>query len=74
MGEKIKFSNAIFGYSMLYPYTDNYLDNREYFTENYINQISRYLPFKLEYCSDLRKRLSKIFSKLSQEKIRRKFR
>lgn len=24
---KIQFSNAIFGYSMLYPYTDNYLDN-----------------------------------------------
>jgi len=28
-GEKIEFSKAIFGYSMLYPYTDNYLDNTE---------------------------------------------
>lgn len=28
-GENIKFSSAIFGYSMLYPYTDNYLDNPE---------------------------------------------
>ncbi|MGL5085460.1 MAG: class 1 isoprenoid biosynthesis enzyme [Clostridium sp.] len=27
MGRDIEFSNAIFGYSMLYPYTDNYLDN-----------------------------------------------
>lgn len=26
-GFTIKFSNSIFGYSMLYPYTDNYLDN-----------------------------------------------
>lgn len=26
-GEKVQFSKAIFGYSMLYPYTDNYLDN-----------------------------------------------
>lgn len=25
--DNIKFSRAIFGYSMLYPYTDNYLDN-----------------------------------------------
>ncbi|MDS0526280.1 hypothetical protein NNC19_11365 [Clostridium sp. SHJSY1] len=24
---EVKFSNAIFGYSMLYPYTDNYLDD-----------------------------------------------
>lgn len=28
-GEEIKFTNAIFGYSMLYPYTDNYLDSIE---------------------------------------------
>jgi hypothetical protein len=28
-GEKIELSKAIFGYSMLYPYTDNYLDNAE---------------------------------------------
>lgn len=27
MGRDIEFSNAIFGYSMLYPYTDNYLDD-----------------------------------------------
>ena len=27
MGKDIEFSKAIFGYSMLYPYTDNYLDN-----------------------------------------------
>ena len=26
-GEKVQMSNAIFGYSMLYPYTDNYLDD-----------------------------------------------
>ncbi|WP_195263239.1 hypothetical protein [Clostridium sp. 1001275B_160808_H3] len=26
-GEKVQLSKAIFGYSMLYPYTDNYLDN-----------------------------------------------
>lgn len=28
-GESIKFNNGVFGYSMLYPYTDNYLDNTE---------------------------------------------
>ena len=28
-GENIKFSDGVFGYSMLYPYTDNYLDNTE---------------------------------------------
>ncbi len=28
-GQKVEFSKAIFGYSMLYPYTDNYLDNIE---------------------------------------------
>ena len=27
MGKDICFTKAIFGYSMLYPYTDNYLDN-----------------------------------------------
>lgn len=27
VGEEIKFTNSIFGYSMLYPYTDNYLDD-----------------------------------------------
>jgi len=27
LGFDIEFSNAIFGYSMLYPYTDNYLDD-----------------------------------------------
>lgn len=27
LGEEIKFTKAIYGYSMLYPYTDNYLDN-----------------------------------------------
>lgn len=28
-GERIEFTKAIFGYSMLYPYTDNYLDNTD---------------------------------------------
>ena len=28
-GEKVKLSKSIFGYSMLYPYTDNYLDSTE---------------------------------------------
>lgn len=28
-GHKIEFNKGIFGYSMLYPYTDNYLDNKE---------------------------------------------
>lgn len=28
-GGKVEFSKGIFGYSMLYPYTDNYLDNTE---------------------------------------------
>ena len=28
-GESVAFSKGIFGYSMLYPYTDNYLDNIE---------------------------------------------
>lgn len=27
VGKGIKYSAAVFGYSMLYPYTDNYLDN-----------------------------------------------
>ena len=34
MGREIEFSNAIFGYSMLYPYTDNYLDNIKVTLEN----------------------------------------
>lgn len=29
VGEDIKFTDSIFGYSMLYPYTDNYLDNTQ---------------------------------------------
>ncbi|MCI6693482.1 MULTISPECIES: hypothetical protein [unclassified Clostridium] len=28
-GEKVQLSKGAFGYSMLYPYTDNYLDNTE---------------------------------------------
>ena len=28
-GEKVQLSKGVFGYSMLYPYTDNYLDNTE---------------------------------------------
>ncbi|MGL5354552.1 MAG: hypothetical protein ACRDA5_14730 [Clostridium sp.] len=34
MGRDIAFSNAIFGYSMLYPYTDNYLDSTKVTLEN----------------------------------------
>ena len=43
------------------------VDNKEYFTENYINQISMYLPFTLEYCSDLKEKLSKRFERLKHE-------
>lgn len=28
-GKKVQYTPSIFGYSMLYPYTDNYLDNTE---------------------------------------------
>lgn len=46
MGRDIEFSNAIFGYSMLYPYTDNYLDNIEVSLEdkkNFNNRFSKRL-------------------------------
>ena len=43
------------------------VDNKEYFTENYINQISMYLPFTLEYCSDLKEKISKRFERLKHE-------
>lgn len=41
-GEKIKFNNAIFGYSMLYPYTDNYLDNTEITIEDKVKFNDRF--------------------------------
>lgn len=34
MGKDIEFNKAIFGYSMLYPYTDNYLDDTKIKIEN----------------------------------------
>lgn len=34
MGKDIEYSKAIFGYSMLYPYTDNYLDDIKVNLEN----------------------------------------
>jgi len=46
MGRDIEFSNAIFGYSMLYPYTDNYLDNIKVTLEdkkNFNNRFSKRL-------------------------------
>lgn len=42
MGRNIEFSKAIFGYSMLYPYTDNYLDNTKITLENKKNFNSRF--------------------------------
>lgn len=45
-GEKVHLSKSIFGYSMLYPYTDNYLDNTE------INDIN-----KNKFNNKLKKRL-----------------
>lgn len=41
--EEIKFSEAIFGYSMLYPYTDNYLDNVNIDIKDKINFNKRLL-------------------------------
>ena len=46
-GEKVQLSKAIFGYSMLYPYTDNYLDNTN------INDIE-----KKKFNNNLKKRLN----------------
>ncbi|MFU7514475.1 hypothetical protein [Clostridium sp. HCS.1] len=45
-GEKVRLSKAIFGYSMLYPYTDNYLDNTD------INNIE-----KKNFNNNLKRRL-----------------
>lgn len=42
MGKDIEFSKAIFGYSMLYPYTDNYLDDVEVSLENKKNFNNRF--------------------------------
>lgn len=38
---KIVFTDSIFGYSMLYPYTDNYLDNPQISKEEKINTNKR---------------------------------
>ena len=29
LGKNVEFTKGVFGYSMLYPYTDNYLDNKD---------------------------------------------
>lgn len=45
-GEKVEFSKAIFGYSMLYPYTDNYLDSTKIDREekkNFNNNLNKRL-------------------------------
>ncbi|WP_291565618.1 MULTISPECIES: class 1 isoprenoid biosynthesis enzyme [unclassified Clostridium] len=36
-GMKVAFTDSIFGYSMLYPYTDNYLDNPKISKEEKVN-------------------------------------
>ena len=41
-GETIRFNNGVFGYSMLYPYTDNYLDNIEIGLEEKISFNKRF--------------------------------
>ncbi len=40
-GMKVSFTDSIFGYSMLYPYTDNYLDNPEISKEEKANTNKR---------------------------------
>ena len=55
MGRDIEFSNAIFGYSMLYPYTDNYLDNINIALEdkkNFNNRFSRRLSGEIIKAKD----------------------
>lgn len=42
LGKKAEFTQAIFGYSMLYPYTDNYLDDTEISTEEKIEISNRF--------------------------------
>lgn len=42
MGRDIEFSKAIFAYSMLYPYTDNYLDNTKVTLESKKNFNDRF--------------------------------
>lgn len=46
-GEKVELSKAIFGYSMLYPYTDNYLDNAKISINNK-KQFNNRLTERLE--------------------------
>lgn len=46
LGEDIKLTNSVFGYSMLYPYTDNYLDNTKipiYDKNNFNNRFTKKL-------------------------------
>ncbi|HAG42158.1 MAG TPA: hypothetical protein DCL31_00580 [Clostridium sp.] len=38
---KVAFTDSIFGYSMLYPYTDNYLDNPQISKEEKVNTNER---------------------------------
>ena len=47
LGQKMRLTPAIFAYSMLYPYTDNYLDNPEVPSEQ-----------KLKFNARIRRRLS----------------
>ena len=47
LGQKIELTPAIFAYSMLYPYTDNYLDDSEIDTDE-----------KVEFCDRFAKRLN----------------
>lgn len=61
IGRKVEFTLGIFGYSMLYPYTDNYLDNIEISIEE-----------KKKFNSKFLKRLSGEYikpSSLHEEKI-----
>ena len=42
LGKKPEFTEAVFGYSMLYPYTDNYLDHTEISREEKIEISNRF--------------------------------
>lgn len=42
LGKQVELTPAIFGYSMLYPYTDNYLDNAKISKEEKINISDRF--------------------------------
>lgn len=77
LNKKIEFTPSIFAYSMLYPYTDNYLDDINISKEEKINISNRFekrlIGEKIKFNNEYEKNLFDLVSRIESEYNRSKY-